>query len=831
MRTILILILLFNFYLDGYSQKETWNWIMPIKAGLDFNSTDTTPKIAFLNATLDGNNLLNSCSVISDSSGRLQFYAGGGGGELISKYVFLWNRNNEPMHNSYDMTKSKNVWGVYCFPIPGKRDKYYAVFAGIAPHGSSNIYKSIGYSIIDMKGDNGNGSVISSIPEDIYKVKERDEYNVENSLLIKHNNNLDIWLVTKGNYRGLDQFGIISYLFTNKGINDTIEKRFTGFTRDFFKRSNNGKQIVLAETFTEQDTFSFYEYEVSLISLLNFNNKNGKVSMYKYFRACDSCRVLNVEFSPDDSKLYTIELEVYKKASDYIFKSTKLFQYDLSKSTIEEMILTKKQIGKTVPWDTSRTFWGNGSYYDLKVAPDGKIYIIRLWYPYVSAIVNPNEKGDSVKFIDTAINFVDRYVSFFPTFLNNYYNTHLSIRADSVFCEGDSLVIEAGLSDHTYKSSYTWTGPKGEIYNTAKITIANCNSSHSGNYLLVVDVNGAKLHDSIRIKILSNPPPEIQGSREVFWKTTIAYSTTENKDYQYLWEIKGGRILTNSNLSRISVQWDSVGRGFIKLTQTNIKTGCVSSSQLDVFIRDFPKAEIYGVSSACEGDTVLFKTFSNENLSYLWLLKGLRAIGPHNEANITLVCDSSGYGNIRLIRHNKLTDDNDTADFELLIYQRPAKPKLKLKNDTTLETVPGFRYKWYKDSVLISDNDDNKLKIQSSGRYSVKIIDQNGCESELSDYIDIILSVREIVKKSGLISISPNPVGEFIEVTGHNKGASSIVQNGEIRIYNILGECVLSTPSLRATPQEGKFRIDVSNLPSGVYFVRLGDWVGRFVKI
>lgn len=47
----------------------------------------------------------------------------------------------------------------------------------------------------------------------------------------------------------------------------------------------------------------------------------------------------------------------------------------------------------------------------------------------------------------------------------------------------------------------------------------------------------------------------------------------------------------------------------------------------------------------------------------------------------------------------------------------------------------------------------------------------------------------------------------------------------------MLGESVLSTPALRATPQEGNIRIDVSNLPTGIYYVRLGDWVGRFVKI
>jgi hypothetical protein len=69
-----------------------------------------------------------------------------------------------------------------------------------------------------------------------------------------------------------------------------------------------------------------------------------------------------------------------------------------------------------------------------------------------------------------------------------------------------------------------------------------------------------------------------------------------------------------------------------------------------------------------------------------------------------------------------------------------------------------------------------------------------------------------------------------------NKGLQPLVPEQEIKIFNLLGECVMSTgkgvgthplfPSLK-----GNVRIDVSFLPAGIYFVRVGDWVGRFLKI
>ena len=58
-----------------------------------------------------------------------------------------------------------------------------------------------------------------------------------------------------------------------------------------------------------------------------------------------------------------------------------------------------------------------------------------------------------------------------------------------------------------------------------------------------------------------------------------------------------------------------------------------------------------------------------------------------------------------------------------------------------------------------------------------------------------------------------------------------MVEMSEIEIYDVLGNRVFnSTPLLRSTPQEGNFRIDISQLPRGVYFIRVGDKTEKFVK-
>ena len=86
------------------------------------------------------------------------------------------------------------------------------------------------------------------------------------------------------------------------------------------------------------------------------------------------------------------------------------------------------------------------------------------------------------------------------------------------------------------------------------------------------------------------------------------------------------------------------------------------------------------------------------------------------------------------------------------------------------------------------------------------------------------------LKNNSNIILSPNPSHDFIEISVGTRRAVS--EQSDVRIYNVFGQSVSTpypTPALPAS-REG-VRIDVSSLPSGMYFVRIGDSVGKFVKL
>jgi hypothetical protein len=83
--------------------------------------------------------------------------------------------------------------------------------------------------------------------------------------------------------------------------------------------------------------------------------------------------------------------------------------------------------------------------------------------------------------------------------------------------------------------------------------------------------------------------------------------------------------------------------------------------------------------------------------------------------------------------------------------------------------------------------------------------------------------------KPTLYTISPNPASDFIEINVGVNSRSSL--QSDVRIYDVFGQ-ILSTPVCSAdTPASGGYRIDVSGLSPGMYFVRIGDKVQKFVKL
>jgi hypothetical protein len=81
--------------------------------------------------------------------------------------------------------------------------------------------------------------------------------------------------------------------------------------------------------------------------------------------------------------------------------------------------------------------------------------------------------------------------------------------------------------------------------------------------------------------------------------------------------------------------------------------------------------------------------------------------------------------------------------------------------------------------------------------------------------------------KTNNFQIHPNPATEYIEITKPSEGFKPS-EGSDVKIFNILGECVLTVGARRAVPLK---KVDISHLPRGVYYLRFGSQTQMFLKI
>ncbi|MCX6153709.1 MAG: hypothetical protein NT007_06085 [Candidatus Kapabacteria bacterium] len=132
------------------------------------------------------------------------------------------------------------------------------------------------------------------------------------------------------------------------------------------------------------------------------------------------------------------------------------------------------------------------------------------------------------------------------------------------------------------------------------------------------------------------------------------------------------------------------------------------------------------------------------------------------------------------------------------------------------------------DTMMIRNNDDKPTCIETSPDGYIYVGMQDG---RLFRSHQRYISVKEPEPPQPAgIKISPNPVSDIINISQPSEGLKPS-EGSLIRIYNMLGEELknLTQTSGDLTPALSKgegVRIDVSALPEGVYYVRVGNVSG-----
>jgi hypothetical protein len=179
------------------------------------------------------------------------------------------------------------------------------------------------------------------------------------------------------------------------------------------------------------------------------------------------------------------------------------------------------------------------------------------------------------------------------------------------------------------------------------------------------------------------------------------------------------------------------------------------------------------------------------------------------------------------VEFNFISEVGDSSTKELLINNKGTED-IEIQNIYFTEEPYGFRidptpYVGY----TIKSGDSVKISIGFIPTADMTVETQMVIDNESTNIPKIIISlfgysyVSVNDYENSSMRIYPNPAGDYITVNLEPSKGS------EILIYNALGEKIISV----GTGRDLSVRVNISDLPKGMYIVKVGSFVSKFVKI
>ncbi|MBM2814165.1 MAG: Beta-lactamase protein [Ignavibacteria bacterium] len=220
---------------------------------------------------------------------------------------------------------------------------------------------------------------------------------------------------------------------------------------------------------------------------------------------------------------------------------------------------------------------------------------------------------------------------------------------------------------------------------------------------------------------------------------------------------------------------------------------------------------ISGSTLVCQGqNSVIYSIPAIANAtSYSWTLPN-GATGTSSSNSITVNYNTSAVSGIISVKGSNSLGEGAASSIPVTVNPKPETPYIS-QNNNVLYSNAASGNQWYNQNGLIKGATNQSYTATSNGNYFV-IVTLSGCSSDTSNNINVVINGINETERNISVNVYPNPVRDFLEI---NYQQSRIL---EISILNTLGEFLFSEDKIQ---QASNHIIDVSNLTTGVYFLKL----------
>jgi hypothetical protein len=360
-------------------------------------------------------------------------------------------------------------------------------------------------------------------------------------------------------------------------------------------------------------------------------------------------------------------------------------------------------------------------------------------------------------------------------------------------CAGDSLQLTATASG----VSYEWKMGTTTVGNSATYKAAV-----AGSYTVRVTsaTTGCSAELATPVTITVNPLPTASvsagGQTDICIGDTVLLSAAQGSGYIYQW--KNGTI----NVGLNNNTYGAYESGNYKVVVQDANNCTDSSQEVSVTVHTLPVVTLTpGDTAFCEGGLVTLEVNSQDTgLTYIW--KNGSAVVPLATAYF-LEIDETGVYTVAVGRAGIARCETVTNAVTVTVHPLPT---VDVQWDgNTLHATPGYAsYQWFSATQPLVGATDSTFRPSAPGVYSVKAVDNNGCENTSSGYNVTSIDNSNVGYVDPAVQpvLYPNPANGTVYISG--------TADVQVRVFDATGRLVLrSGPAVRM--------LDISALTPGVY--------------
>ncbi len=509
-------------------------------------------------------------------------------------------------------------------------------------------------------------------------------------------------------------------------------------------------------------------YSVQLITV----NKNGsdtlviddfakvdamgnEIVMAQNFELPDALN--NFELSDNSSAYIVFGNYASKNGSAAINFNGSAYGANQTESIILPKTSVKGRENSLFSFDYAYTEWlGNNDSFFIEVSPDNGANWISHFAGYLTTTANPEEN-----FIPNSASEWCQSFSCLAIDLEDYQNT-------------DSILIR-----------FTHQG-------------VNKRNIYLDNFL--IDGTCAYLNDRKPMAKFSNTDNDFCTPVQVdFMDESEFYADS------VLWLFEGGSPATSNDRLPL-VSYNTAGKYDVTLISYN-EFGADTLYLDDYF--EFEEGVDLQISAdkttMCRGEFVTVESLGADN--YVWSPVLSITVLQANQSRVRFSPNNTMTYNVSATKNNGCSA---SGSFTINVNPKPSTPNIYKVKDSLFSTIndPSLTYSWFKENVLIPNENNPFIKISELGNYKVQIDNEFSCFSQSGNFNVTALSD---LKAESSFSIYPNPARNIILLEAELNNSETIIE-----IISLEGKILMSEKWLN-----NKQEMNISQLPQGVYIIRV----------